>query len=235
MVYAQPARAVMLFCTVLALPLAIAANVASLENEKHARYRNYWHWYGAHRNVTALCFTYFGLVSSAALSLATFWKLRKTGKPLGPRFVWADLLSFFFYLSVLIPIWVREIGEIEYSAALVVLYSYMTAPMIVNMALHALIVLRRGWSMLPVLFSKSTSAGTQCPNCHGTIRPGISQQVRQAVSGYSLLRGEDYLDEDAVQYKDARDSEDLLRSRESADVQPDEHDSHDKGKIALDV
>jgi hypothetical protein len=103
--------------------------------------------------------------------------------------------------------------------------------------LHAYVVLRYVVVTLPTWPLKSKST-VRCANCKATVHSGVPQEVRQAskAEGYSLLRGEDYLDEDAVQYKDARDSEDLLRSRASEDTEGAEDvEVPGKGKIALDV
>jgi hypothetical protein len=78
---------------------------------------------------------------------------------------------------------------------------------------------------LPAFFSLFTrsSAPRHCPNCQTSL-PGspVTTQVNRETAtkdeGYSLLRGEDYLDEDAVAYRDARESADLLRERSSEET-----------------
>lgn len=71
-----------------------------------------------------------------------------------------------------------------------------------------------------------------CPRCHGKIvYNGPDMMVRKSGEGYSLLRGEDYLDDDAVEYgvvagpSEARPSEE---SRPSEDNGP-----GDKGAIQV--
>jgi hypothetical protein len=78
------------------------------------------------------------------------------------------------------------------------------------------------------------SSTIQCSNCQATINAGVSQEVRQASKGegYSLLRGDDYLDEDAVTYKDTRESAEILNSER---VDASKGEEVGKGKIALDV
>lgn len=51
-----------------------------------------------------------------------------------------------------------------------------------------------------------------CPNCHRpyTATAPEVQQTSSTGERYSLLRGEDYMDGDAVAYNDARDEEDLV-------------------------
>ena len=78
------------------------------------------------------------------------------------------------------------------------------------------------------------SSTIQCSNCQATINAGVPQEVRQASKGegYSLLHGEDYLDEDAVAYKDTRESADLLNAERAG---ANEGETVGKGKITLDV
>jgi hypothetical protein len=78
----------------------------------------------------------------------------------------------------------------------------------------------------------STASRTEheCPNCHSKLtaaRPQV-QEVSQGPERYSLLRGEDYLDEDAVAYTEARDSEEQVGLQGGADVE-------DKGKGAIKI
>jgi hypothetical protein len=53
------------------------------------------------------------------------------------------------------------------------------------------------------LFNKTEH---KCPNCHSrfTVESHQVQENSKRGEGYSLLRGEEYLDEDAVAYVDAR-------------------------------
>jgi len=53
----------------------------------------------------------------------------------------------------------------------------------------------------------------ECPNCRSKFSLGAANQVQEVNKGgerYSLLRGEEYLDEDAVAYTEARDSEEQV-------------------------
>jgi hypothetical protein len=54
----------------------------------------------------------------------------------------------------------------------------------------------------------------ECPNCRSKFVPAAPQTQQIAAKGgegYSLLRGEEYLDGDACEYTDMRTSEDELR------------------------
>lgn len=70
----------------------------------------------------------------------------------------------------------------------------------------------------------------ECPNCHNNFIVGAPQvqQVSKGPEGYSLLRGETYLDDDAVPYMDARESEEQIRP-ESEDK------AEGKGKAVAEV
>jgi hypothetical protein len=126
MAYAQPIRAVTLFITIICLPIAAAAAGISMKVERHK------FWYESSRNATALCFTFFPIAMTATLSVASFLYLRKNGKSLGSRLVPYDLLTGLSYLAILLPIWISELGELR-KPGYVLLASYATFPMIVNM------------------------------------------------------------------------------------------------------
>jgi hypothetical protein len=94
-----------------------------------------------------------------------------------------------------------------------------------NRFLHAFTFFRSLPEILPAFFSLFSrfSAPRHCPNCQASL-PGstattqVHRETATKDEGYSLLRGEDYLDEDAVAYRDARESEDLLRERSSEET-----------------
>lgn len=79
----------------------------------------------------------------------------------------------------------------------------------------------------PVLASFGVARVHQCPNCHSTFTTNESRvrETTQGGEGYSLLRGEEYLDvdADAEHYTDAsvRASEEQIRP---------ERESNEKGK-----
>jgi hypothetical protein len=69
------------------------------------------------------------------------------------------------------------------------------------------------------LFSKTQH---ECPNCHNKFIPRAQPQVEEVSKGgerYSLLRGEDYLDEDAVAYVDGRISEEQVGPKGAGDLE----------------
>ena len=70
----------------------------------------------------------------------------------------------------------------------------------------------------------------ECPNCRNNFIVGAPQvqQTSNSPEGYSLLRGETYLDEDAVPYADARNSEEQVRPES-------ETKGEGKGKTIIDV
>lgn len=70
----------------------------------------------------------------------------------------------------------------------------------------------------------------ECPNCHSkyTTPPPKLPETMQRGEGYSLLRGEDYLDGDAVPYVEARNSEEEIGVESNADVE-------DKGKGSIKI
>jgi hypothetical protein len=59
----------------------------------------------------------------------------------------------------------------------------------------------------------------ECPNCRSKFLVATPEVQETIKSGerYSLLRGEDYLDEDAVAYNDARTSEEQVGVTGAAD------------------
>jgi hypothetical protein len=79
------------------------------------------------------------------------------------------------------------------------------------------------------LFSKTEH---ECPNCHNKYVVRAQPQVKEVSKGgerYSLLRGEDYLDEDAVAYVDGRTSEEQVGPEGAGDLE----EGKGKGQIKL--
>lgn len=71
----------------------------------------------------------------------------------------------------------------------------------------------------------------ECPNCRSKFLAATPevQETRNGGERYSLLRGEDYLDEDAVAYNDARTSEEQVGVTGAADTE----EVQGKGAIKL--
>ena len=131
--HAQPLRATTFLSTLIGLPLAIASTIVAqhLEHQK-MHYARWGRW--RHRSrATALCFPYLGLSVTLALCGASFYRLRKTGKALPARAAWLDLLAGVLYLAVLLPIWIREVAREITAPGLLLLVSYTTVPMLINM------------------------------------------------------------------------------------------------------
>jgi hypothetical protein len=85
-------------------------------------------------------------------------------------------------------------------------FSYADCPRFV----HFYIVVTRGTFITQWLFKQKEH---QCPNCHSKFVPAAPQTQQTTAKGgegYSLLRGEEYLDGDACEYTDLRTSEDQL-------------------------
>jgi hypothetical protein len=85
-------------------------------------------------------------------------------------------------------------------------FSYADCPRFV----HFYIVVTRGTFITQWLFKQKEH---QCPNCHSKFVPAAPQTQQPTAKGgegYSLLRGEEYLDGDACEYTDLRTSEDQL-------------------------
>ena len=78
------------------------------------------------------------------------------------------------------------------------------------------------------LFSRSEH---ECPNCHNKFlaRAPPVQEVSKGGEHYSLLRGEDYLDEDAVAYVDGRTSEEQVGAEGAGDLEA----NKGKGSVKL--
>jgi hypothetical protein len=83
------------------------------------------------------------------------------------------------------------------------------------------------WAWMSGLVSRTEH---ECPNCRSKFpaaRPQV-QEVSEGPERYSLLRGENYLDDDAAAYTEARDSEEQVGLEGGADVE-------DKGQGAIKI
>ncbi|KAF2845217.1 hypothetical protein T440DRAFT_460717 [Plenodomus tracheiphilus IPT5] len=226
MAHERALRMVTLLASALATPLLIATTVVSLKVE------NDWYW-GGSREVTTFCFAYIPLALSCLAAAISLLHHRRHGQMPGPRFALLDCFTGTFYLAILLPIWILEVGRLG-APGYGLLVGYLTAPMIINMhyfrLVHFFIFI---YNVQSVWASLASIGIHKCPHCHGNYVVA-DPQVKQAgkgLAGYSLLRGEDYLDADAdaVNYTDARPSEDMIR--------PDAEDTkmEAKGKAVLDV
>jgi len=225
--HVQPAlRFVTLLTTGLATPLSIAMSVIAANNNGYS-YRWNYHYYHR-RRLTAWPFVFLPLAMTAAASAIALMHRRKHDRLPNFRYALLDLLAFVTYLGVLIPIWAVEVGKLN-QGGFGLLSGYTTAPMIVNMFIHLyffLINARQVWSWI------SESSAQECPHCHGIINeaPSRGQETVQRDEGYSLLRGEGYLDADAdaVAYSDGRPSEDQIGMQDNDDTET-------KGKGAIKI
>jgi hypothetical protein len=132
--HALPLRTVTFLSTLIGLPLAIVTTILTQQYERESfNYGHYWSHRRHRTRATALCFPYLGLTVTMALCIASFRRLRAMGKQLPVKTAWADALAAVLYLAVLLPIWIREVGREIRAPGLVLLISYTTVPMIINM------------------------------------------------------------------------------------------------------
>jgi hypothetical protein len=124
MAHERALRILSLCLTGLATPLLIATTVISLE----ISFQSYY----SYRNVTTFCFGYVPLALTAFASAASLRFHRKNGRLPGARFALLDVFAVATYLGILIPIWTIELSALR-EPGLVLLATYLTAPMIVNM------------------------------------------------------------------------------------------------------
>lgn len=204
-------RLLTLFCSTLAVPLLIAITVVAENNRRWAS----WGYYHSFRAVTAFPFAFIPLVTSLVAAFISVLTQRKKGKQPGPLFGLFDAAAIVCYLATLIPIWAVEVGRLH-QVGHALLLGYATAPMIVNLFAHIALC---GINMKATYTAlKQTLNGTfsnECPHCgHSKATP---QPSTTGPSGYSLLRGEVYLDDDET----PRQSADLTVEANSADAHAD--------------
>ncbi|KAF2828232.1 hypothetical protein CC86DRAFT_381174 [Ophiobolus disseminans] len=200
-------RIVTLLTTALATPLLIGCTIVSFQ------YRDY----NSRRKATAFCFAFIPLAFTAAASAVALLNYRRHGRMPSFKYTLLDFAAGLWYVAVLIPIWAVEIGILNKSG-LGLLAGYTTAPMIVNMFYHIYVFLCNVTFLWSWIFSK---AEHECPNCRSkfTVGPPQVQEVSKGGERYSLLRGDDYLDEDTVAYEDARTSEEQVGVQGDVDVE----------------
>ncbi|KAF2828172.1 hypothetical protein CC86DRAFT_369299 [Ophiobolus disseminans] len=214
----RPLRLLTYLATAITFPLTIAATVVSLAHQRHR-------W--ARRHVTAFCFVFIPLALTVVASSAALQYMRKHGKsPRALAFKALDLVSVFAYIAVLIPCWTVEIKEFG-EGGFGLLVGYTTAPMILNMFIHIYFILNDVPSAILSAINNQGSACQKCPDCQAKFIPATTETVTK--KGYSLLRGEEYLDieADPIQY---RDSEDFLGEGAARAEQAQQPEEGGKGK-----
>lgn len=195
----RPLRLFTCLATAICVPLNIVATILSLDFQRNE--------YG--RPVTTYPFIFIPLAITVASAILSLQYMRKHGKtPRAPGFVALDLVAIFGYIGTLVPCWALEILEFN-AGGFGLLTGYLTAPMILTMFVHVYFVVRSvPWKKtFAGLGIKSKPSCQQCPNCQAKFISGGAPPMTK--KGYSLLRGEEYLDVEAdpIQY---RDSEDFL-------------------------
>ncbi|KAF1844419.1 uncharacterized protein K460DRAFT_397520 [Cucurbitaria berberidis CBS 394.84] len=218
MAHERSLRVLMLIGAAVATPFLIPTTIISLNSESR--------YYYDHRTVTTFCFAYFPLALTALASTLSLLHYRKYGRSPGHRFAHFDAFASALYLGVLGPIWGIEVDRIS-DGGYGLLVGYLTAPMILNMIIHFYCFVYNARSAWVAFSNRKTH---ECPNCHQNFVSGPPQvrQTAQDPSEYSLLRGETYLDENAVPYSNARSSDDQIRPES-------DEKGESKGKAALDV
>ncbi|KAF3050078.1 hypothetical protein E8E11_010083 [Didymella keratinophila] len=199
----RPLRLLTCLVTAICIPLNIAATVLSLKFQGNR-------WGGRH--VTAYPFSFVPLAITVTSVLLIL-----------------DLVAIFGYIGTLIPCWALEIREFS-AGGFGLLTGYVTTPMILSMFVHIYFVLKtvpwkKAFSSLNI-WSKPFCQ--QCPNCQAKFMSGAAPPMTK--KGYSLLRGEEYLDVEAdpIQY---RDSEDFLGEGAERAEQPEQAaTAEDSGK-----
>ncbi|KAF1967222.1 hypothetical protein BU23DRAFT_603030 [Bimuria novae-zelandiae CBS 107.79] len=171
-----------------AFPLLIAAGVMSHKSAD-------W-WYNYHAEPTII---FFGLVPTFFSAITSTLFLKTTHDPLDKRPYWRAglwfLLDAFLALAncaILVPVWILEPPNMNGHANYMMLETYATVLLMVNMFIHAYLALYHPFKVL----SKGVSFGfwqTECPHCHGKLR--AAEMTGGKRERYSLLRAEEYLDE----------------------------------------
>lgn len=189
MSHERPLRVFTLLTTTLATPLLIALTIISVKHD------NIWPYRHGYRKVTAFCFAYIPLALTAAASAISIRHHRKHQSAPGPRLVLLDGLAGIVYLSIIIPICAVEVGALA-KPGFGLLAGYLIALMFANMCVHfafSAFNARSAWLLL------AAPRLHKCPNCHNSFTASASdvKETTNAGQGYSLLRGEEYLDTDA--------------------------------------
>ena len=199
-------RLLTLFGTALAIPMLIGITIIA---ENNAHWRS-WGYYRRERSVTAFPFAFIPLVTSLVSGFISVMHHRKKGTLPSGLFGLFDVLAIASYIAILVPIWVIEVGKLH-QVGHALLLGYTTAPMIVNMITHmALFGITFKTTMVALRETFDGASSHECPNCgHGR---AATQPPTTGPSGYSLLRGEVYLDDDAT----PRQSADLTADANAA-------------------
>jgi hypothetical protein len=90
------------------------------------------------------------------------------------------------------------------------------------------------------LFSRTSNSCQQCPNCQAKFIPGTTETTTK--QGYSLLRGDEYLDvqADPIQYRDSedflgKDAERAEQAEQAEETKQTEESSKGKDKDLMEV
>ncbi|KAF2028874.1 hypothetical protein EK21DRAFT_101492 [Setomelanomma holmii] len=222
MAYDYALRILTLLTTGLATPLLIATTIVSFQVSNSR-----WHY--NRRTVTVFPFAFIAFAMTTVASTIALIYNRRHGRMPNFRFALIDFAASLVYVGLLIPIWAVEIRQLR-DPGFGLLAGYTTSPMIVNMFVHMYIFARNAQFLWSWLFNEREH---ECPNCRSrfvaTTTPE-TLQVGKSGERYSLLRGEDYLDEDAAAYADVRTSEDQVGVKAN-----DEDVENQKGKGAIKI
>ncbi|KAH7392390.1 hypothetical protein DE146DRAFT_758112 [Phaeosphaeria sp. MPI-PUGE-AT-0046c] len=178
-------RVLTLLTTALAFPLLIVSTALSFEGRNSGR--AWWE----RPKVTSFCFGYIPLFFT---TVAAIIAIRYRKQPYIRTVFLLDFAGAVGYVAVLVPIWVIEVERMN-KGGLGLLVGYTTAPMVLNMFFHMYAFGRNIGIVCAAIFKKTER---MCPHCHGRITVASPQRQETSKQGerYSLLRGEDYHDED---------------------------------------
>ncbi|KAL1593154.1 hypothetical protein SLS60_010761 [Paraconiothyrium brasiliense] len=173
-----------------AFPLIVASGVLS---DKTSSWNGYFH----HRSGPIII--HFGLIPTFFSAISSIVALKIKRDPLEKRTrlrtaLWTlfDLILALMNLAVLITIWIFEPSNMNHHGDWMMLETYATVFLMSNMFIHAYLGLYHPVKSLSKHYCSGASK-TKCPHCHGKL---ASVETVDTKSGeYSLLRGEDYLDE----------------------------------------
>ncbi|OAF98458.1 uncharacterized protein CC84DRAFT_608754 [Paraphaeosphaeria sporulosa] len=138
---------------------------------------------------------YFGLIPTFFSAITSVIALKAKHDPLAKRAPWVtglwvlnDLFLALANLAILIPVWITDPVLMRCHANWMMLETYATVFLMSNMFIHAYLAL------YPFKSFSFKFQGKECPHCHGKLGTSV-ESIGTKREGYSLLRSENYLDE----------------------------------------
>ncbi|KAJ4305908.1 hypothetical protein N0V90_001441 [Kalmusia sp. IMI 367209] len=165
-----------------AFPILIASGVMSDRSDRY----NYWKRFHARPTII-----YFGLIPTFFSAITSTLFIKTTEDPFDKRPNWRAglwfLIDFFLAaanLSILIPVWIFEPFTMYDHTNWMMLETFIHAYLAFYLPIKKIF---KGYHLF--------AFQTECPHCHGKLR-AVETVGRKTGEGYSLLRAEDYLDEE---------------------------------------